>query len=51
MSSTDSKNGRQKISVDLLLGKRLSAEEQERRAREEKIKDLLPDEEEDQLVR
>ena len=43
------KRKRQNASLDWLFGKYLSAEQQERLAREEKIKDLLPDEDEDRL--
>ena len=40
---------RSQVSLDWLFGKHLSPEEQERRRREEKIKDLLPDEDEDTI--
>jgi ATP-binding cassette subfamily B protein/subfamily B ATP-binding cassette protein MsbA len=39
-----------KISFDWLFGNNLSPEEEERRRREEKIRDLLPDEEKDELL-
>jgi ATP-binding cassette subfamily B protein/subfamily B ATP-binding cassette protein MsbA len=50
MSSRNSrKDKQQSASLDWLFGKYLSLEQQERLAREEKIKDLLPDEDEDSL--
>lgn len=44
-------NGRRDAGLSWLFGKQLSPEEQERRRREEKIRDLLPDEEADMLGR
>ncbi len=41
----------QKVSLDRLFGKHLSIEEQERLQREAKIRDLLPDEDEETLAR
>lgn len=43
-------NKQRKISFDWLFGNNLSPEEEERWRREEKIRDLLPDEEEDELL-
>ena len=48
-NSVDDKNKGATTSLDWLFGKRLTLEEQERRQREEKIRDLLPDEDEDRL--
>jgi ATP-binding cassette subfamily B protein/subfamily B ATP-binding cassette protein MsbA len=49
LKSTKSQNGRNKVTLDWLFGKHLSPEEQERLRREERIRDLLPDEDEDRL--
>jgi len=45
----NSKNGHNKLNLDELLGKRLTPKTQDRSKREEQIRDLLPDEEEDRL--
>ena len=45
--TNQTQNGDNRVSLDWLFGKHLSPEEQERLQREERIKDLLPDEDED----
>ncbi len=44
-------NGSNRVTLDWLFGRYLSPEEQERRRREEKIRDLLPDEDEEFLTK